>query len=142
MLKPFEARGELEGIIDELAIQDGINFWKSTKLTEEQLLEVGDQRRIQRQILRNLSGLGANTDPTDPEVIRLVETLKKKYTAAGENADNLLGEHAKQVDKRFKQWREGSKLDSRVRGNVADVDLTYEFSKNAYFTDILSAIKL
>ena len=114
----IEVRGELETIIDELAIQDGINFWKSTKLTQEELLDVGDQRRIQRQILRNLSGLGVNTDPTNPDVIRLVETLKKKYEAAGENADNLLGEYAKQTDKRIKEWREGSKLDSRVRGNV------------------------
>ena len=136
----IEARGELETIVDELAIQDGINFWKSTKLSQEELLDVGDQRRIQRQILRNLSGLGVNTDPTDPEVVRLAETLKKKYKAAGENADNLLGEHAKQTDKRIKEWREGSKLDSRVKGNVADVDLTYEFSKNEYFTDISAAL--
>ena len=137
-----KAYKELETIVDELAVSEGINFWKLSKNTSEEILDAADRRRQQREIIKNAQGVGLEGGlQTKQEVEDLLIELKDRFNILDTEANNILNKFEKDQDKRFKVWKDASKLDPRVsKGTDANVDISYEFGKNEYFNGILGAL--
>ena len=135
-----DASSELETIVSELAFNDSINLYKLSSMTFDEIKEVADKRRIQRELIKNASGFGLEGAMLNESANKnLLNKLQNKFKLLDEEANLLLQKHDVNNKKSLKEWRDGADMDSRIP-IPTNPRIEYDYGINQYFAGLANTL--